>query len=342
MKSLEELRKLIGPSDRGAFEECRKRFDFTAKPVGGLGRFEELTEKIAAVQGSADIDIRKKCVLAFCADNGVADRGVTQSRSDVTTAVAGLMVRGTSSVCIMAKSCGADVFPVDIGMRKTFPGIRDERLGAGTGDISEGPAMTRETALRGIETGADLVREMKEKGYRLIAAGENGMGNTTTSGAMAAVMLGIPVSDAAGRGAGLSDEGLALKREIIERAVRINAPDASDPVDILTKLGGFDIAGMTGVFLGGAAYRVPIVMDGLISSVAALTAAGISPDVKDYIIPSHISAEPAARIICEKLGVRPVLHAEMHLGEGTGAVALFPLLDMAAAVLKDAATYDDL
>jgi len=342
METLEELWKNIRPSNQKAREKCIRNFDHVAKPVGGLGRLEELIEKIAAASGNAEIDILKKCVLAFCADNGVADRGVTESPSEVTTAVANLMVKGISSVCIMAECCGADIFPIDIGMKTTCPGIRDLRLGAGTADISEGPAMTRETAVRGIETGADLVREMKEKGYRLIATGENGMGNTTTSAAMTAVMLGLSAEKVTGRGAGLSDEKLALKKKIVERAVRINHPDAQDPLDILAKLGGFDIAAMTGVFLGGAAYHVPVVMDGLISSVSALTAVRMAPSVRDYIIPSHLSAEPAAEIICSELGIRPVLHADMHLGEGTGAVALFPVLDMAAAVLTKAATYDDL
>jgi len=342
MKTLKELQNEIVPSDRKIFEECAKNFDNVAKPVGGLGRLEELTEKIAAASGSAKIDIGRKCVLVFCADNGVAEQGVTQSPSEVTTAVAGLMVKGVSSVCVMAKCCGADILPVDIGMKMTCPGIRDLRLGAGTGDISEGPAMTYETAVRGIETGADLVREMKEKGYRLIATGENGMGNTTTSSAMTAVMLGLSASDVTGRGAGLSVKALAHKKNIVEQAIRVNAPYAADPLDILAKLGGFDIAAMTGVFLGGAAFHIPVVMDGLISSVSALTAVRMCPDVRDYIIPSHISAEPAARMICSELGVRPVLHADMHLGEGTGAAALFPLLDMAAAILKNAATYDDL
>ncbi len=332
----------IQPVDEAAYAACIARFDQVAKPVGSLGKLETLLAKIAAVSGSAEIDLTKKCVLVFCADNGVTAQGVSQSGSEVTSAIARMLANGKSGVCVMAKACGADVFPVDVGMADTVDGILNRKFVFGTNDITKGPAMMRETAIRAIELGAALVKEKKEQGYRLIATGETGIGNTTTASAMASVLLHAPVETVTGRGAGLSDEGLLRKRAAIVEAIRVNAPDASDPIDVLTKVGGLDIAAMVGAFLGGAIYRVPVVMDGVISAVAARIAVTLHPLVRGYIIPSHVSAEPAARLICKTLGMEPILHAELRLGEGTGAVALFPLLDMAAAVYKNAATFADI
>jgi nicotinate-nucleotide--dimethylbenzimidazole phosphoribosyltransferase len=205
-----------------------------------------------------------------------------------------------------------------------------------------GAAMRAEEAEQAILTGIELVKEKKELGYRLIATGEAGIGNTTTASAMASILLGLPVEHVTGRGAGLSDEKLEKKKAAIRKAIDVNRPKADDPMDILAKLGGLDIAAMTGVFLGGAACRIPVVMDGVISAVAALTAVRLCPDVRDYIIPSHVSAEPAGALLVRELGVAPVLHAGMRLGEGTGAVALFPILDMAAAVYNYGATFADI
>ena len=337
-----DMLKTISPVDEAAYAACIARFDQVAKPVGSLGKLETLLAQIAAVYGRADIDIAKKCVLVFCSDNGVTAQGVSQSGHEVTTAIARMLANGRSGVCVMAKACGAEVFPVDVGMVDTVVGLLPRKLMHGTADISRGPAMARETAIKAMELGIALVKEKKEQGYRLIATGETGIGNTTTASAMASVLLCAPVGTVTGRGAGLDDEGLLRKRAAIAAAIRANMPDASDPLDVLAKVGGLDIAAMAGAFLGGAIYRVPVVMDGVISAVAALIAVTLHPLVRDYIIPSHISAEPAARLICEELKMEPILHAELRLGEGTGAVALFPLLDMAAAVYQNAATFADI
>ena len=337
-----DMLKTISPADEAAYAACIARFDQLAKPVGSLGKFETLLAQIAAVYGSADIDIAKKCVLVFCADNGVTAQGVSQSGHDVTTAIARMLINGKSGVCVMAKACGADVFPVDVGMVDAVDGILNRKLVFGTGDITKGPAMTRETAWKAIELGIALIKEKKEQGYRLIATGETGIGNTTTASAMASILLHAPVETVTGRGAGLDDEGLLRKRAAIAEAIHVNMADAADPIDVLMKVGGLDIAAMAGAYLGGALYRVPVVMDGVISAVAALIAVMLHPLVRDYIIPSHISAEPAARLICEALKMEPILHADMRLGEGTGAVALFPLLNMATAVYKNAATFADI
>lgn len=332
----------IKPVSKEAAADCIARFDGVAKPVGSLGQMETLLADIAAVFGSADIDIAKKCVLVFCADNGVTAQGVSQSDHRVTTAIAGMLANGTSGVCTMAKACGAEVFPVDMGMVDRVPGLLDRRLMPGTADITRGPAMRRETALAAILAGAEMVKQKKEEGFRLIAVGETGIGNTTTAAAMASVLLDQPADIMTGRGAGLDDAGLARKRAAVEKSIRVNACDADDPVDVLSKLGGLDIAAMCGAFLGGAAYGVPMVIDGVISAVAALCAVRMAPMLLPYLIPSHLSAEPAAGLVFKALGLHPILHAGMRLGEGTGAVALFPLLDMAEAVYSRAATFESI
>ena len=235
----------------------------------------------------------------------------------------------------MAAAARCDVVPVDIGMAgEKVEGVLDRRIADGTADFTQGPAMTREQALSAIETGMALVRDAREAGFSLLATGEMGIGNTTTSSAVAAVLLGEPVERMTGRGAGLSDAGLGRKLDAIRRGISRNCPNAADALDVLGKLGGLDIAGLCGVFLGGARYRVPIVMDGFISGVAALCAVRLCPKAEAAIFASHASSEPAARRVMEALGKRPLITAGMHLGEGTGAVASIPLWDMALAVYQ--------
>ena len=215
------------------------------------------------------------------------------------------------------------------------------KVAYGTKNMAKGPAMTREEAVRALETGIAVAEEKIAAGYQLMATGEMGIGNTTTSSAMAAVFLNQPVPELTGRGAGLSSEGLARKIAAIEKAIAINQPDPSDPIDVLAKVGGFDIAGMAGVFLAGAAHGVPVVMDGFISCVAALLAARIAPFAKDYMIASHVSKEPAAHLLLAELGKEAFLHCDMCLGEGPGAIMLFPILDQANAVYRGMATFDE-
>ena len=339
---LYNLIKKITPANEKAYDACIYHFDHIAKPVGSLGKLETLLAKIAGASGTPKIDLSKKCVLVFCADNGVLAQGVAQSTHDVTTAIANSLVRHTTSVNTMAAACGADVFPVDMGMIDQVDGLIPHSIARGTNDISEGPAMTLEQAKQAILTGIHLVKERKEEGYRIIATGEAGIGNTTTSSAILSVLLDVPVEKVTGRGSGLTDDGLLRKQNAIKKTLEVNKPDASDALDVLAKVGGFDIAGMTGAFLGGAIYGIPVIMDGFISGVAALLAVKLCPYVKDYILPSHISAEPAGQMLMEALGLDPIIHANMRLGEGTGAVALMPLLDMAAAVYWNAASVDDI
>ncbi len=339
---LQELINKIHPADSAIYDDCIGVFNSIAKPIGGLGRLEGLIARIGAASGSTRIDIAEKCVLVFCADNGVAAQGVAQCSPSVTASIARMMAEGNSSVCVMAAAAGADIIPVDIGINGPAPGLMDCKLMPGTGDISTGPAMTAQCAMDAILIGISLAERQKKADYKLIATGEAGIGNTTTAAAMASLLLHIPPEQAAGRGAGLSDEGLKRKIAAIRRALEVNRPDVNDPLDVLAKVGGLDIAAMTGVFLGGALHHIPVVIDGIISSVAALTAVRLCPHARDYMLPSHLSSEPVGPLLMDELGFSPMLHGEMHLGEGTGAVALFPLLDMAAAVYHSGARFHEI
>ena len=339
---LSNLISQIKPANKKAYDACIDHFDHIAKPVGSLGKLETLLATVAGASGTPKIDIKKKCVLVFCADNGVLAQGVAQSTHEVTTAIANSLVRGTTSVNAMAVSCGADVFPIDMGIIDQVDGLISRSIARGTKDMTMEPAMTIDEAKKAILTGIELVKQRKEEGYQLIATGEAGIGNTTTSSAILACLLNVPAEPVTGRGSGLTNDGLLRKQKAINQAIQMNQPDISDPLDVLAKVGGFDIAGIVGAFLGGALYGVPVIIDGFISGVAALLAIRLCPYVKGYLLPSHISAEPAGQMLMQALELKPVIHADMRLGEGTGAVALMPLLDMAASVYWNAASFDDI
>lgn len=323
-------------------EESQRRWDSIAHPLDSLGLLERDIVRIAGITGSADVDLSKKAVVVMCADNGVVAQGVTQTGQDVTAIVTENMSTGDTSVCCMARVAGAEVIPVDIGVARPVTGarIRQMCVRRGTADMTQGPAMTREEAAQAVLAGVRLVEELKEAGYRILATGEMGIGNTTTASAMVSVLLGKAPAEVTGRGAGLSSEGLARKVRAIETAISRNRPDPADGLDVLHKVGGLDIAGLAGVFLGGAIHRIPVLVDGFISSAAALTAAAICPACRDYMLGSHASNEPAGRMVLEALGLRPFLFAEMCLGEGTGAVAVLPLLEMGAAVYQEMCTFE--
>ena len=332
---LKTLLSGITPPDEAARAAAHAHWAGLAKPLGGLGALETLLEDAAALTGSAALDVSRRAVLVLCSDNGVVAQGVSQTDQSVTRAVAENLAARRTSVCQMARTAHCDVVPVDMGMAgDPVPGVADCRIAAGTADFTQGPAMTRAQAVEAVGRGIRLVQEQKAAGVQLLATGEMGIGNTTTSSAVAAVLLGQPVERMTGRGAGLSDEGLARKVDAICRGILRNEPDPTDPLDVLAKLGGFDLAGLCGVFLGGALEGVPVVMDGFISGVAALCAVRLCPAAAKAVFASHCSSEPAARLVLDALGKAPLLTAGLHLGEGTGAVASIPLWDMALAVYR--------
>ena len=343
MSILEETFAAIVPADRAAMDAAWQRWDSIAKPLRSLGLLEEAVVRIAGMTGTPAVKLGKRAVIAMCADNGVVAQGVTQTGQEVTAIVTENMSTGDTSVCRMAAAAGAEVIPVDIGVARPVAGerIRQCNVRRGTADMTQGPAMTREEAVQAVETGIELVRELKDKGYGLIGTGEMGIGNTTTSSALASVFLNRPPEQVTGRGAGLSSAGLERKIKAIETAIQVNKPNPADPLDVLSKVGGLDLAGLCGVFLGGAACRIPVLVDGFISSAAALTAARLCPNAVDYMLGSHASNEPAGRMVLEELGLKPFLYANMCLGEGTGAAAVMPLLDMALAVYDGMTTFAD-
>lgn len=332
----------ILPLDEDSMEQSRMHWDSIAKPLGSLGKLERAVTQIAGIQRTPEIHIEKKALITMCADNGVVEEGISQTGQEVTAVVAENFLDERSCVAIMCRQSGTDLYPVDVGMAVDTPRVEKRKTACGTQNMTKGPAMTREQAVFAIEAGMEKACELKKKGYHILATGEMGIGNTTTSSAMSAVLLDVPVEEVTGRGAGLSSEGLQRKIEVIRRAITYNRPDPHDPVDVLAKVGGFDIAGLTGVFLGGASCGMPVVIDGFISAVAALTAVRIAPACAPYILASHVSKEPASRMLLDVLGKEPFLTCEMCLGEGSGAVALFPLLDFASEIYRKMSTFEDI
>ncbi len=323
-------------------QQARKRWDSIAKPLHSLGLLEDLVVRIAETQGTPDVCIDRRCALVFCGDHGVVRKGVSQAGSEVTALVAKSIAEGTGNINLMASAANADVLAVDMGMLTRVPGTIDKRVGSGTEDMTEGPAMSREQAESAVAAGMDMMKSLSEQGYRIAVIGEMGIGNTTAASAVASVLLRLPPEEVTGRGAGLSDAGLQRKIAAIRRAVEVNRPDPEDPLDVLAKVGGFELAGMAGAYLGGMKYHIPAVPDGMIPAASALAAARIDPAVTRALLPGPLSKEPADRLILGALGLEPVIHAQTALGEGTGGILLLPLLDMALKVYHGPHTFEAL
>lgn len=344
-----DLRKIqVRPLDQAAMDQAKARWDQVAKPLHSLGLLEDAVIRVAGITGQADVRLDKKALVVMCADNGVVKEGVTQTGSEVTAVVTRNLTHGNACVCMMAKQAGVNVFPVDIGVEASMTDLGDcyplvyRKVLRGTRNMREKPAMTRDEAEMAIHIGIRLVRDLKKQGYEIIATGEMGIGNTTTSSAMASVLLSMDPAQVTGPGSGLSKEGLSRKIQVIRDAVSLHHPDPQDGLDVLAKVGGLDLAGLVGVFIGGAIHGIPVVIDGFISAVAALTAQRIAPGVADYMLASHCSREPAAEHVLEALGLKAPIHGELCLGEGSGAVALMPLLDMALGVYQNMSTFEQI
>lgn len=321
----------------------QRRLDSLTKPLGSLGRLEDIVKQLSGITGEMFPRVDKKTVIIMCADNGVVDEGVSSCPKSVTSVVTQNFTKGITGINVLSKHANSDIVIVDIGIDDDIlcDGILDRKIRKGTWNMAKGPAMTREEAIMAIQTGIDIVKALKDKGVNLLGTGEMGVGNTTTSSAIAAVLTGSRAEYTVGKGAGLTSEGLRNKIDIVQKAIEINNPDPKDPIDVLAKVGGFDIAGLTGCFIGAAAYRIPILIDGFISAAAALVAVNIEPRVKDYIFPSHGSAEPGIRNIMKALGMNPMLELGMRLGEGTGAALAFHIFDAAIAAYTQMGTFGD-
>ena len=342
--SLEMVLMGIKPIDEEAVKAAKAHWDRVAKPLNSLGVLEEDICRIAGVKRREGFSLDKKCIVIMCADNGIVEEGVTQTGQEVTAAVAKNMAARRSCVCLMAAYAGAEVLPVDVGIaaHMSETGILDRKIAWGTKDFLKESAMTREDTVKALEVGIEAAGILYEKGCDLAGTGEMGIGNTTTSSAVISVLTGLDPETVTGKGAGLDNAGLKRKIEVIKEGIRIHKPDPSDGIDVLSKVGGLDLAGLAGVCIGGAMYHVPVVLDGVITAAAALAAQTICPGVSDYLLASHVSAEPAGKLILERLGLSAAIDGHLCLGEGTGAMAFMPLLDMALEIYEKMSTFEDI
>lgn len=341
----------ISAPDGAIYKSSKDKWDSIAKPIDGLGVFEDMVSRIAAMQGNICPNLGHKAVIIMCADNGVFEEGVSQTSQEVTFDVAELMGEKKSSVGIMCSNYPADFWVYDVGINSeiTPKGVIDAKVRRGTANFLKEPAMTEKECLEAIETGIRAVKECKDKGTGIIATGEMGIGNTTTSTALLCALKGLDPELFTGKGAGLDKSGLAKKKEVIRKGIELyrgekagqDVTSGTEALELLRALGGLDIAGLTGVFIGGAVYNVPIVIDGLISAVAGFTANILVPGCQRYMLASHKGREKGMEVILQELGLKPLIYADLALGEGTGAVMLFPLLDMAMALYQGGTFFGD-
>ena len=333
----------ITTTDENAYLRAKSQWDSIAKPLGSFGVLEEAVQRIAAVQGTPDVCIDKRAVVVFCADHGVVAEGVTQCGSEVTAECARAIAEGRSNVNAIAASCNADVIAVDIGIASDVDCDRllNRKIAYGTRNMAKEPAMTQDQMEASIRVGIDLAGEMKNRGMQILVTGEMGIGNTTSTSALASVLLRMPPRMVTGRGAGLSTRGLRRKITVIEQAIELHRPYENDPMRMLQCLGGLEIAGMTGLFLGGAYYHIPVVIDGVLSAAAAALACRINPRCQQYLLASHCSDEPAGEGLLRMLELEPVIRAGLRLGEGTGGLLLLPLLDSTIALFRNAHRFDE-
>jgi len=340
---LDDLLNKIGSLDKASMEAAQTRLDSLTKPLGSLGKLEEIVVRLAGINRCTNPKVDNRAVVIMCADNGVVDEGVSSCPKSVTASVTNNFTRGITGINVFTRLTGARTVIVDIGVDADlqYSVILNRKIRKGTWNMAKGPAMTREEAIIGIKTGIDIIKDLKTQGVNLLGTGEMGIGNTSTSSAISAVLTGSPVEEVVGIGSGLSKKAYQNKIEVIKRAIEVNQPNPKDPIDVLAKVGGFDIAGLTGCFLGAAIYRIPIVIDGFISAVAALLAVRIHPGARDFMLPSHGSAEPGSKAVMKELDMEPMLNLNMRLGEGTGAALGFQLIDAAIAAYTQMGSFDD-
>ncbi|MCR5670470.1 MAG: nicotinate-nucleotide--dimethylbenzimidazole phosphoribosyltransferase [Butyrivibrio sp.] len=348
----EELLSLKTKQPDGAVKKLSKeKWDHVAKPIDGLGIMEDVISSIASMKGKVSFSLDKKALIIMCADNGVVDEGVTQTDKKVTLDVATLMGKRKSSVGVMTAHYPLDIFTYDIGMDcdEAPEGVIDKKVKRGTEDFLKAPAMSEKECLEAIYAGIEAVKGCCDKDYGIIATGEMGIGNTTTSTALMCGLLGLEPEEYVGKGSGLTDKALEQKKKVIKEGLRIHGfekrqsiiTDKKEVLRSLGCLGGLDIAGLAGVFMGGALYGIPVVIDGFISAVAALVAESLVPGCREYLVASHMGRERGMEPVLSALSLKPVISADLALGEGTGAVMLFPMLDMAISLYLNGTTFED-
>lgn len=339
-KELDALVRAVAPLDRSAMTAAEEYQARLAKPPGSLGRLEEISIQLAGITGRVHNALNKKQLLVFAADNGVVAEGVSSAPQSVTKQQTINLMRGKTGAAVLAKHFGCGLTVCDVGVNADIyeSAVLNRKIAYGTQNICTGPAMTREQTLQAILTGAEIARTVDAD---VIGVGEMGIGNTTTSSAVLAVLLGADVEAVTGRGGGITEESFRKKKAVIRTAIEVNRTDRDDVVGVLSKVGGFDLAAMCGAFLGAAAARRPAVIDGLISAAAALCAVRLCPNVRGYLVPSHASFEIGYRLAMEAMDLRPLFDLGMRLGEGSGCPLAFQVLDAACAVINDMATFDE-
>ena len=324
--------------------QAQERQNNLTKPTGSLGRLEALSIQLAGISARSRPTFPRKAVIVMAADHGVTEEGISAYPSEVTKEMVVNFLNGGAAINVLARQAKARVIVVDMGVATDFEqaaGLLNHKIAKGTQNMRRGPAMDRQQAERSVQAGVEVVEAEIAKGLDILAIGEMGIGNTTPSSAITAVYTGLPVRQITGRGTGLDDSGFFHKVEVIEQSIAFNHPDPADALDVLSKVGGFEIGGLTGLILGAAAHRIPVLLDGFISGAAALLAVDLEQRVKPFLIASHLSVEAGHRAILEHLGLKPLLELDLRLGEGTGAALAFHLVDASVNTLNEMATFSE-
>ncbi len=354
MRKIEEILNKIQPVDKESFERTQEYLNSLTKPVGSLGRLEELAKIIVAITGDDRPKFNRKVVFVFASDHGVTEEGVSAYPKEVTAQMVYNFTRGGAGINVLSRHIGADVVIADIGVaqdlkfedvgdacaHKKLEKLKIKKINFGTKNFTKGPAMTEEEAIRAIESGIEIFEEEYAcQKIDIVATGDMGIGNTTSSSAITSVVTGADVELVTGKGTGIDEARLHHKIEVIKKAISVNRPEPKNAIDVLSKFGGFEIGGLVGVILASASKRVPVVIDGFISGASALIAVLLSPFVKDYLVASHISEEPGHKVQLEYLGLKPILNLNMRLGEGTGAVLAMNIVEASCKILCEMATF---
>lgn len=346
MEKINEVIKNIRGLDHGLMAKAQLRLDNLTKPMGSLGKLEDLARLIVGITGREDPSVKNKIIFTFAADHGVTDEGISAYPKEVTAQMVYNFLRGGAGINVLARHVGARVVVADLGVAGDLKPHKDllvKKINYGTKNMAKGPAMTKEEAIKSIENGIGIFKEQffldNKAGEGIAGTGEMGIGNTTSASAITAVFTKKPVRLVTGRGTGINEEGLKNKIKVIERALKINKPAISDPIDVLAKVGGFEIGGLVGIILAACANKIPVVVDGFISSAAALIAFHLQPKVKDYMIASHSSVEKGHAIILKHIGLSPLLDLNLRLGEGTGAALAISLVEASIKILTEMATF---
>ena len=344
MSKIEQIISKIKPIDKSVLETTQKRLDNLTKPLGSLGRMEEFAKQIVAISGKKNPVLKNKVIFTLAGDHGIVEEGVSAYPKEVTPQMVYNFLNNGAGINVLSKHVGARVVIADLGVAEELKTknekLKIKKIGLGTKNFTKGPAMVMEDAVKSIEAGIELVEEELKNGLDIIGTGEMGIGNTTPSSAITSVICNMEVEKVTGKGTGIDNKTLENKIIAVKKGIKVNNPNPKNGLDVLAKIGGFEIGGLAGIILAGAANRIPVIIDGFISTSAALIAVTIAPNVKDYIIAGHCSQEPGHKLQLQWLGLKPVLDLDLRLGEGTGAVLAINIIDASCKILNEMATFD--